>query len=628
MNLAGKLTAISIQITGLAIALAIMPSGSMAQVQQVSQALSPEQINLRAKQITVRIDGSGIGSGVIISQSDNSYIVLTNWHVVKNAGQYTVQTIDGRQYPVNSNDIKQLSNLDLAIVKFSAKQNYQVADIGNSAQLIEGQNIYFTGYPGELRQEKNRYYRFFPASLVGVLPQSANNGYALVYNGEAFPGMSGGPVLDKNALLVGIHGEANIHALTGATSNYAIPINTYKQAIANNNANNPVATVPPKPAINENITTNENKPSPPEITVDTNNQNTVLSSPNPENKPNVDTSQSTSATNNESTPTPPEGEKVEATPAVENKPNVDTSQSTSATNNESTPTPPEGEKVEATPAVENKPNVDTAQSTSATNNESTPTPPEGEKVEATPSVENKPNVDTAQSTSETNNESTLTPPEGEKVEATQPVTKQEESDQTTASIPTFSASDSQPSDSNASEPSALISQQTGINYATLKDLLSKQKWSDADLQTNYLIAEIIKTAKRKKPHTFIELKYLTSFACQDIKTIDQLWQKYSEGRFGFSSQQQIWLTVNDQGDFSTETWRNFATLVGWKQGDIANSSGYLLYNQLTFDPQKAPMGHLPWWFASNEEQQNLIKHIFNRCTFEAMREEEFEEAKN
>ena len=543
MNFAGKLAAISIQITGLALSIAIQPHASRAQVQQVTQALSPEQINLRAKQITVRIDGSGTGSGVIIAQSDKTYQVLTNWHVVQNPGQYTVQTIDGRQHIVNYTDIQQLSGLDLATVTFSTNQNYQVADLGNSARLIEGQNLYFAGYPGELSQEDNRYYRFFAANLVGILPQSTNNGYALVYNGEAFPGMSGGPVLNRDALLIGIHGEANIHALTGAISNYAIPIDRYKQASTNNGSNNSVATAPQQPATNDSNFTAENQINTPEVTVETNKPNTVLSSTNTENNSNSSLEQSISETDNQSTEINPSS-----------KPEVETV---------------------AAPQSEEQKNAssESAQSTSETDNLS----------------------------AETNSSST---PEIETVAATQSEEQKDESSGMATSV--------------LSENSALISLKTGIDYTTLKNLLSNHKWEEADRQTDYLIKEIIKTAKRKHPHTFLELKSLTKFACNDIKTIDRLWHQYSEGHFGFSPQQQIWLTVNEKGDFSTETWRNFATLVGWKQGDIAKRSGYLLYEQLTFDPQKAPMGHLPWWFASSQEQQNLIKHVFNRCNFDAV----------
>ena len=216
-----------------AIALTIEPTTqNNTLIAQLAPALSPEQVNLRAKQITVRIDGANTGSGAIIESSGNTYTVLSNWHVMKNQGAYSLQTIDGREHQVNSDSIKQLPGLDLAVLQFTSNQNYQSAEIGNSDSLTEGQNVYFAGYPGELRREDNRYYRFFAANIVGILPKSTENGYSLVYNGEAFPGMSGGPVLDRSGFVIGIHGEANIQALTGGTSNYAIPINSYKRAIA------------------------------------------------------------------------------------------------------------------------------------------------------------------------------------------------------------------------------------------------------------------------------------------------------------------------------------------------------------------------------------------------------------
>ncbi|MGK7937343.1 MAG: GUN4 domain-containing protein [Xenococcaceae cyanobacterium] len=615
MNLAGKLAAISIEITGLAIAIAVQPYVSMAQVQQLTQALSPEQINLRAKQITVRIDGSGIGSGVIINQSDNIYAVLTNWHVVQNPGEYTVQTIDGRQHYVNPAEIEQLPGLDLAIINFTTNQNYQVAEIGNSAQATEGQSIYFAGYPGELRQEDSRYYRFFSASLVGILPQSTPNGYALVYSGEAFPGMSGGPVLDRNARLIGLHGEANIHALTGAISNYAIPINSYKEAIAQIIPNGTSDTASEQPSSNENSTTANNS-NPPEVTVETNNPNTVLSSVDtetnsdnqPENNANSEAETSQTDGENESSPT----ETQAAASAGENSEET-TEAETSQTDgeDESSPTEtqaaaPEGENPEETTEAETS-QTDGEDESSAT--ETQAAAPEGENPEET----------TAAETSQTDGEDESSATETQA--AASAGENSEETSEIAVSTDNTSA-DSQSSDSVVPDITPIISTKTGINYTELQKLLSQKKWAEADRQTNYLVSEIIKTAKRTNSRRYSKLKPLTDFSCNDINTINQLWQQYSEGNFGFSSQQQVWLSVNEEGDFSTKTWRNFATLVGWKQGDVDSSTGYLLYEQLTFDPEKAPTGHLPWWFASSEEQQNLIKHVFNRCEFDPVEEDD------
>ena len=517
-----------------ALALNLQPQITNASVTQLAQTLTPEEVNLRAKQITVRIDGASIGSGSLIDYSDNVYTVLTNWHVMKNSGDYFVQTIDGRKHPVDPASIKQLPGLDLAVLQFTSNQNYQLAELGNSANLNEGQNVYFAGYPGELRKEDNRYYRFFPANLVGILPKSTENGYSLIYNGEAFPGMSGGPVFNKEGLMIGVHGEANIHALSGGTSNYAIPINSYQNAIAKLdsqptaentqpptvNETNPPATTSPPPTVNEATPPATSTPPTIDVTIS---QPEVKPTPPPE------------AAN----PTPP-------TPDNSNQPE----QSSQPGNISSVPTfTPDPAAETPTPEVEAEPKVATEP--------------------ATPEATNKPNESASEMID-------------------------------TATTP---------------KQVALISQKTGIDYTILRDLLKEGKWSEADLHTYKLVEQIVKTAKQQNKHVFIELKTIAEFSCSDIRTIDYLWKKYSGNKFGFSPQQTVWQSVNQNGDFSTQTWRRFATEVGWKEGEIASGSGYLLYEQLSFNPTEAPVGHLPWWFALPEEEQKVIKHLFARCNF-------------
>ncbi|MEL7409600.1 MAG: serine protease, partial [Cyanobacteria bacterium J06558_2] len=235
--------AVGSTVAGNLIFSAVDSSTAIASV-QLAQALTPEEVNLRAKQIVVRIDGASIGSGSIVDYENDVYTVLTNWHVMKQSGAYVIRTIDGRQHQVIPDSIKRLAGLDLAVFQFSSQQNYQVAELGNSSNLSEGQTIYFAGYPGELRREDNRNYRFFNANVVGILSQSTENGYSLVYSGEAFPGMSGSPIFNREGLMIGIHGEANIHALSGATSNYGIPVLSYREAMQRGLARQSVAEVP------------------------------------------------------------------------------------------------------------------------------------------------------------------------------------------------------------------------------------------------------------------------------------------------------------------------------------------------------------------------------------------------
>ncbi len=47
--------------------------------------------------------------------------------------------------------------------------------------------------------------------------------------------------------------------------------------------------------------------------------------------------------------------------------------------------------------------------------------------------------------------------------------------------------------------------------------------------------------------------YEATDTCEDLRTIDQLWVKYSNGRFGFSVQKRIWHSIggNKYADYKT-----------------------------------------------------------------------------
>jgi serine protease Do len=199
---------------------------------QFANALTPEQVNNIAKEVTVRIDGSSSasnGSGVIIERQENGnnivYTVITNWHVVENQDQYAIRTSDDRIYVATQ--IQRIPGVDLAILRFASDKLYNVVGRGNSEQLAEGQKVYFAGYPAPIQVETRRSYRFITANITGRL-SAAKDGYALVYDGPSIPGMSGGPVFDENGRLVAIHGETeSVGSGLGTAGNYGIPINTF-----------------------------------------------------------------------------------------------------------------------------------------------------------------------------------------------------------------------------------------------------------------------------------------------------------------------------------------------------------------------------------------------------------------
>ena len=540
---------------------------------QIAQILAPEEVNLRGKQIIVRIDGANIGSGSILEHNGDRYKVLTNWHVMQNEGGYTVQTIDGRKHQVIPESIKRLGGLDLAVFEFTSNQNYQTAELGDSGSLNEGQIVYFGGYPGELRREDNRYYRFFTANLVGILPRSTENGYSLIYNGEAFPGMSGGPVFNAEGLLIGVHGEANV-AFTGGTSNYAIPIASYQQIIAQ------------QAAPQENSTPNTAQATPPAAETPASQPEAV------EEVPEVIVEQP--ASQPEPTSQPEAVESADNTPAQSNDSNTETTEALNSENISSVPTFSSAEQPESKSESEDQQIEDSDSTAEATESPSEDKP----EAKSEPEVEE---VETEQAEQAEQTEESTPQQEVAVQPEAKPETESVEVESEEIEIPTVT------------RKIALVSPKTGIDYTKLRNLLKEGKWSEADLHTYQLVGQIVESAKLNNKRTFIELKTIAEYSCPDVRTIDYLWKKYSNDRFGFSPQQQVWKSVNQKGDFSTETWRRFATEVGWKEGEVDSGSGYLLYEQLDFEPDKAPAGHLPWWFAMADEEQKVIKSLFSRC---------------
>ncbi len=122
-----------------------------------------------------------------------------------------------------------------------------------------------------------------------------------------------------------------------------------------------------------------------------------------------------------------------------------------------------------------------------------------------------------------------------------------------------------------------------INYQQLKDLLAAGKWKQADRETLTLL---LKAAGREK-QGWLNIQSINQLPCIDLCTIDQLWLKYSNGRFGLSVQKSIWESVGAQTDIDYEIWCNFCEGVGWHVND-----NWLFYSDLTFSSD-APEGHFP-----------------------------------
>ncbi|EAW36228.1 GUN4 domain-containing protein [Lyngbya sp. PCC 8106] len=152
-----------------------------------------------------------------------------------------------------------------------------------------------------------------------------------------------------------------------------------------------------------------------------------------------------------------------------------------------------------------------------------------------------------------------------------------------------------------------------VDYSQLEELLRLGKWKEADYETAQVM---LKAAKREK-EGWLNIYEFKEFPCSNLQMIDQLWVKYSDGRFGFSVQREIYLEKCGGKLGEDYLWNvyedggvlnDFYDQVGWQD----NKEIIYDYNELTFDIS-APRGHLPFgfrWYITGEQRKSGCKRVY------------------
>ena len=175
--------------------------------QQVTSEKSDEQLETLARSITVKVlSGENRGSGILIRKQDGVYTVLTNQHVIENGLPYQIQTADGKIFQAKTVTEVNFDSNDMALLQFSASQNYAVASLGNLNTVDVGSPVYVAGFPLEPDSLDANGFVFQIGKISFVLPKPLEGGYLIGYTTNVEKGMSGGPIFNSQGQVIGING--------------------------------------------------------------------------------------------------------------------------------------------------------------------------------------------------------------------------------------------------------------------------------------------------------------------------------------------------------------------------------------------------------------------------------------
>lgn len=160
---------------------------------------------------------SSLGSGVLVEPSG---IIVTNFHVIKNADEVKVATSDGREFV--SRILLKDEQLDLAVLKIESDKPFPVVPIGDSDALEVGDLVLAIGNPFGVGQTTT-------SGIVSALARShigiSDSGYFIQTDAAINPGNSGGALINMGGQLIGINTAIFSRSGGSIGIGFAIPSN-------------------------------------------------------------------------------------------------------------------------------------------------------------------------------------------------------------------------------------------------------------------------------------------------------------------------------------------------------------------------------------------------------------------
>lgn len=167
------------------------------------------------------------GSGVIVDGKNG--LVITNFHVVRNAQAVEVGLKDGRKLPADL--VAMAPDLDLAVLRIDAR-NLPTLELGDSSKLQVGDYVVAIGNPFNLGQTVT-------SGIISALDRPLGQGDSRRFvqtDAPINPGNSGGPLIDLHGRVVGINSALFSPSQSEAAAGnvgigFAIPSNDVKKIL-------------------------------------------------------------------------------------------------------------------------------------------------------------------------------------------------------------------------------------------------------------------------------------------------------------------------------------------------------------------------------------------------------------
>ena len=177
-------------------------------------------------------ENTASGSGIIIGENDTEYLIVTNYHVIEDNKELTVQFTDESEAKAAVKGYEE--SMDIAVISVqksdlsaSTLAAIDIAEIGDSDALVIGEPAIAIG-------NALGYGQSVTTGVISALNRNLDqeNTYdALIQTSAAInPGNSGGALLNINGQVIGINSN-KIGGDTIEGMGYAIPVNAVKDII-------------------------------------------------------------------------------------------------------------------------------------------------------------------------------------------------------------------------------------------------------------------------------------------------------------------------------------------------------------------------------------------------------------